>query len=147
MGFEINRMHKEATLSRIEWNDSLKLGISEIDQQHEKLIALINDLYDAFKQGKAKDVVDEIVSEAHDYIGYHFSTEQRLMEEHGYDANSHIEEHEDYILKSSDHLMASHEDEAGLAEDVLEYLTDWWKGHILGTDKKLAAFLKDKGVS
>ena len=147
MGFSTNRMRKEAHVPRIEWNDGLKIGIGEIDKQHEKLIGLINDLYDAFTQGKAKEVVDDIVSEAHDYIGYHFSTEQRLMEEHGYDADSHIEEHEDYILKSSDHLMASQDGEAELAQDVLDYLTNWWKGHILGTDKKLAAFLKDEGVS
>ena len=134
-------------MPRIEWNDSLKLGIAEIDQQHEKLISLINDLHDAFKQGKVRQVIDDIVSEAHDYIGYHFSTEQRLMEEHGYgESESHIEEHEDYIIKSSDHLMASQDGETKLPEEVLDYLTNWWKIHINGTDRKLAAFLKDKGA-
>ncbi|BBD08792.1 bacteriohemerythrin [Desulfovibrio ferrophilus] len=134
-------------MPRIEWNDSLKLGVSEIDEQHEKLIALINDLYDAFTQGKAQDVVDNIVSEAHDYIGYHFSTEQRLMEEHGYPVmDDHIEEHEDYILKSSDYLMASQDSDKNLPQDVLDYLTDWWKSHINGTDRKLTHFLKEKGI-
>lgn len=135
-------------MPRIEWNDSLKLGVSEIDKQHEKLIGLINDLYDAATQGKAKDVVDEIVSEAHDYIDYHFSTEQKLMDEHGYPAEGdHADEHDDYILKSSDYLVAAQDDEAGLADDVLEYLTGWWKTHINVTDRKLAMFLKEKGVN
>ncbi|WP_461210123.1 bacteriohemerythrin [Desulfocurvus sp. DL9XJH121] len=135
-------------MPRIEWNDGLKLGIREIDRQHEKLIALINGLYDAFTQGREKQVLDGIVSEAHDYIGYHFSTEQRLMEEHGYPGlDDHVDQHEDYILKSSDHLKASQDQAAGLAKDVLDYLTDWWKTHINGTDRKLAAFLKDRGVA
>lgn len=135
-------------MPRIEWNDNLKLGVAEIDEQHEKLIGLINDLYDAFKQGKAKDVVDDIVSEAHDYIDYHFSTEQRLMEEYDYpQMGDHVDEHDDYIVQSSDHLMASQDDEAGLADDVLDFLTDWWKTHINGTDRKLAMHLKEKGVS
>lgn len=141
-------MHKEGRVPKIQWNESLMLGIGEIDAQHEKLIALINDLHDAFTQGKEKKVVDDIVSEAHDYIGYHFSTEQRLMEEHGYPGtDGHVDEHEDYILKSSEHLMASQEDETGLADEVLDYLTGWWKTHINGTDRKLAQFLKGKGVA
>ena len=134
-------------MPKIEWNDSLKLGVTEIDKQHEKLIGLINDLYDACTLGKAQDIVDEIVSEAHDYIGYHFSTEQRLMEEHDYPVlDDHIDEHEDYILKSSDYLVASQDNAKGLAQDVLDYLTGWWKTHINGTDRKLAQFLKDQGV-
>lgn len=134
-------------MPRIEWNDSLKLGVTKIDKQHEKLIGLINDLYDACTQNKAQDVVDEIVSEAHDYIDYHFTTEQRLMEEHDYpDLGDHIDEHDDYIVQSSDHLMASQEGESGLADDVLDYLTGWWKTHINGTDRKLAKFLQDRGV-
>lgn len=135
-------------MPRIEWNDNLKLGVKEIDEQHEKLIALINDLYDAHKEGKAKEVIDAIVSEAHDYIGYHFSTEQRLMEDHDYPGlEEHTDNHEDYIIKSSDFLMASHDDEEGLADEVLDYLTGWWKSHINVTDRKLTHFLKSKGVS
>ncbi|MBU1002416.1 MAG: bacteriohemerythrin [Proteobacteria bacterium] len=134
-------------MPKIEWNDSLKLGVTEIDKQHEKLIGLINDLYDACTLGKAQDIVDEIVSEAHDYIGYHFSTEQRLMEEHDYPVlDDHIDEHEDYILKSSDYLVASQDNAKGLAQDVLDYLTGWWKTHINDTDRKLALYLKGKGV-
>jgi len=134
-------------MPRIEWNDSLKLGVSEIDKQHEKLIGLINNLYDAVTQGKAQDIVADIVSEAHDYIDYHFSTEQRLMEVNGYPAeDDHVDEHENYILKSSDYLVAAQDDAKGLAQDVLEYLTDWWKTHINGTDRKLAMFLKGKGI-
>jgi hypothetical protein len=34
-------------MQKIEWNDSYLLGIPEIDNQHKKLLAVANDLYDA----------------------------------------------------------------------------------------------------
>ena len=39
----------------IQWNDSLSVNVVEIDKQHQKLVAMINDLNDAMRQGKGKD--------------------------------------------------------------------------------------------
>ena len=36
----------------ISWNDKISVGIQEIDEQHKRLVALINNLYDAMVEGK-----------------------------------------------------------------------------------------------
>lgn len=36
----------------IQWNESLSVGVVEIDRQHRKLVELINDLNNAMRQGK-----------------------------------------------------------------------------------------------
>ena len=60
------------------WDNSFSVNVKEIDAQHQKLIALINDLHDAMKTGKAKDVLGKILSDLTDYTVYHFGNEERL---------------------------------------------------------------------
>ena len=43
-------------MALINWNDSFSVNVAVIDQQHKKLVDMINDLNDAMKQGKGKDV-------------------------------------------------------------------------------------------
>lgn len=135
-------------MPKLIFSENWRLGIAVMDSQHETLIDLINRLYDAVMEGHDAEVIDDIASEAYDYIGKHFETEQALMEEHEYPGQkAHEDEHEDYILKSSEYLMDSGEGREGLAGDVLDYLMDWWVLHINGTDMDLAEYLKRQGVS
>ena len=57
------------------WDDSLSVQIPEIDNQHQKLIEIINSLYDAFMNQALSERVNEIIKDLTDYAGYHFTTE------------------------------------------------------------------------
>ncbi len=50
-------------MALIQWDGSFSVKVAEIDQQHQKLVSMINDLNDAMKQGKGKDVLGKIVNE------------------------------------------------------------------------------------
>jgi len=65
-------------MALISWNDNLSVHVGEIDRQHQQLIKMINDLDDAMKQGKGKEVLGKIVKGLSDYTAYHFSTEERF---------------------------------------------------------------------
>ncbi len=45
----------------IQWNESFSVNVVEIDKQHQKLVGMINDLYDAMHQGKGNDVLGKII--------------------------------------------------------------------------------------
>ncbi len=138
---------KENRVPRIDWNETLELGVAKLDKQHQRIARLMNDLCEAYARGKSQDVVDEAVGEAHDYIDFHFNTEQRLMEEHEFPGiEAHVDEHDDYILQVSDHLLVPPLDGEGPSDEVLEYLVSWWTAHIAGPDRELAAHLKARGV-
>lgn len=128
------------------WNPSLNIGVADIDEQHEKLTGLINELYQSYAAGRAKEIITRIIGELSDYACYHFGTEEKLMVETGYpERDVHVAQHRVFMEKTIGFLVDTTKGEEELSTEVLDYLTDWWLGHIRGTDMRLAAFLKEKG--
>lgn len=131
----------------IKWSDSLLVGIREIDKQHHDLTNLINELHDAYTQGKDKEILLDFMSRINDCIRDHFLVEQDIMEEYDYPyIDDHMDEHNDFMLRALDHLKDCADDRDELAKDVLDYLVDWWEKHISGTDKRMGMFLKKNGL-
>ena len=44
-----------------EWDDTYSVNVGEIDEQHQKLVGMLNDLHEAMEQGKDKDALQEIL--------------------------------------------------------------------------------------
>jgi hemerythrin len=44
-------------MALIDWDASYSVQVDEIDQQHQKLIAMINELNEAMKQRKGKELL------------------------------------------------------------------------------------------
>ncbi|PKM35580.1 MAG: hemerythrin, partial [Gammaproteobacteria bacterium HGW-Gammaproteobacteria-10] len=57
--------------SILTWNDSLKLGIANVDDQHRRLLELINRLDEAVALGHAPDTITELLDDLIDYTRYH----------------------------------------------------------------------------
>jgi hemerythrin-like metal-binding protein len=129
------------------WNDSYNTGIKEIDTQHKKLVDLLNSLYDAMGKGQANQVMGKIFDELVKYTASHFATEERLFKQHGYpEAAAHKREHDTLTAQA---LALQKDFAAGKTSMTLataNFLKDWLKNHILGSDKKYAPFLIAKGV-
>ncbi|MGO8755220.1 MAG: bacteriohemerythrin [Gallionellaceae bacterium] len=80
------------------------LAVSEIDQQHQELVNILNRLNDAVKNYKAREDIFRIIDEVISYTSFHFSTEERLMVQYGY---REIEAHKDYhkqLIQDALHL-------------------------------------------
>ncbi|HVN71303.1 MAG TPA: bacteriohemerythrin [Desulfomonilia bacterium] len=134
-------------MALISWNDNLSVHVGEIDRQHQQLIKMINDLDDAMKQGKGKEVLGKIVKGLSDYTAYHFSTEEKYFSQFGYPAAEvHIREHRTFVDKVTDFKKKFETNRIGLSTDVINFLSDWLKNHIQVTDHKYGPFLKEKGL-
>lgn len=130
------------------WDDSYSVGVRVIDDQHRKLVSLLNDLHDAMRVGKARSILGRIFEDLVAYTKYHFSTEERLMEQHGYDGYAaHKAEHDDLTAKALDLQQRWRAGTLGISIETSEFLRAWLAHHIQGTDKQLGAFLNTKGVS
>jgi hemerythrin len=44
-------------MSYLKWSDKYSLNVAEIDEQHEKLFSLVNDMYDAMHAGKGTEII------------------------------------------------------------------------------------------
>ena len=129
------------------WKDDYSVKIAIIDQQHKKLIDLLNRMHDSMKGGRGKEAVGSILTELVDYAGSHFKTEEGLMQTHGYPA---LEIHRlEHVTLTKKVLAFKADFDAGITSgtiDVLNFLKGWLDHHILGTDKHYSQFFVGKGV-
>lgn len=61
------------------WTDALSVNIKEIDDQHKKLVNMVNQLHAAMLKGEGKTVVGPILAELTANTVYHFSIEEGYM--------------------------------------------------------------------
>lgn len=127
----------------MEWSDDLSVAVYEIDEQHKVLVRFINELHDAVAGGRGDTAVGDIMAGLVNYTVYHFFSEESLMESCGYpDYEQHRKEHINLTSKTMDLFMQCQSDRTALSDQVLFFLKDWLRNHIMVSDRKLAPFLK-----
>lgn len=133
-------------MSFMVWDDGLATGIREVDDQHRRLLELVNHLNDAVAEGRGDDILGETLSELIDYTIYHFSTEERLMSAAAYpEYVSHQACHDSLTKKVLETRRRMRSGEKALSREVLEFLRDWLLHHIKGSDQKVGRYLLEKG--
>ena len=129
------------------WDDSYSVGVREIDVQHQKLVKSINDLHDAMKEGKGKQVIGDIINNLVSYTSFHFKTEEKYFDQFKYpETAAHKKEHVDFVAKVGDFKTGYDKGDLSLSLSVMNFLSDWLKNHIKGTDQKYTKFFNDKGL-
>jgi len=129
------------------WDAKYSLKIDEIDRQHQKLLALFNELYDAMQLGHGNEVIGEVLAGVVDYTAYHFAYEEKLFLQYGYpDEAAHRAEHAKLTDQATVLVRKHQAGQSHVAVATLKFLCDWLNSHILGSDKKFAPFLIEKGV-
>lgn len=129
------------------WDNSFSVNIGVIDMQHKKLVSMVNELQQAMVEGSGKGKLGIILSNLVGYTRGHFRTEERLMQTHAYpDFLAHKSEHDHLTETVMDIQCRFRSNETGLTIEVMEFLKDWLRNHILGSDKKYSPFLNAKGV-
>ncbi|NPV91338.1 MAG: hemerythrin family protein [Firmicutes bacterium] len=126
----------------IKWKEEYKVGVEEIDKQHQKLFEIANRAFQLFKNDLLLDKYDQIIcvlEELKDYTVYHFKYEEDYMTSIGYKKFlSHKVEHNDFIEKINNvDLNKVDEDQSRYLMDILNFVVKWIEVHILDRDKKI----------
>jgi hemerythrin-like metal-binding protein len=131
----------------ITWGPTLFTGIKIIDDDHKKLVDMLNRLNDAMGSGKSKEVLGTLLDELVQYTVKHFGNEERLMAEHKYaDAATHMGQHKKLVadvVAFKEKLAAG---KAMISIELMKFLKEWLANHIMQTDKKLGQALTAAGV-
>ena len=134
-------------MALITWNDSLSVKVKQFDDQHKKLVDMVNQLFDAMKGGKGSQVLGDILRQLIAYTQTHFAAEERLMKQYAYpDVEAHNKEHNALVMQVLDLQKQFQEGKAVLTQNVMTFLRDWLSGHIQGDDRKYGVFFNGKGV-
>ena len=134
-------------MSLITWEDKLKVGVSIIDSDHQQLVKMLNELFDAMKARRGNDVLGKLFDDLVGYTVKHFGNEERLMQQHGYpESPEHKKQHEELKRQAVELQQKFKDGSFSVSIETLNFLKSWLSGHILGTDKQLAGFLIAKGV-
>lgn len=135
-------------MEKIIWNDSYSVGIKEIDQQHKKLVEMINQLIDASGVSVRSETVSDTLTGMTNYAMYHFQTEEDLMREYEYPQyDAHHLAHMGFIRKTAEMAAAAIELEQTVPVELLSFLKDWLINHILKSDMQYKDFFNEKGLS
>ncbi len=131
----------------IQWSNALSVKVKEIDDQHVKLIQMINNLDSAMQAGEGKNKVGEILTQMVNYARGHFALEEQYFEKFGYpDAPAHKAAHQKFIAEVVKFQQDFNSGTLGLSIKVLSFLSDWLRNHIMGVDQKYSAFFNEKGL-
>lgn len=131
----------------IYWQSYYSVQITELDEQHKKLIEIINTLYDAYLSEIQQDKISSIIEEMYEYADVHFKTEENYFEKFGYkEANEHKAEHTSFLEKIKSFECGYKKNSKLLSLQIMNFLQEWLSNHIMKTDKKYIGLFKAKGL-
>jgi hemerythrin-like metal-binding protein len=143
--YRLNRDMAQDAL--IVWDDSISVKVSEIDQQHKRLIGLINDLHDAMRRGKSQEKTGKILTDLVEYTKEHFTREEAIMRKVGYpDLENHMRIHRELIGKVNEYKHAYESGDSLITMEIMDFLKSWLINHIKGVDKKYTSTVNAGGI-
>ncbi|NJL44392.1 MAG: hemerythrin family protein [Nitrosarchaeum sp.] len=132
------------------WTSAISVHNDKLDGQHKKMIDMASVLISAVHDGKAHEVVDDLMAFLRGYCQEHFADEEAYMLAKGY---PHAQEHRCVhlqFLTDIEKLKLTY-DTQGMTDDVLKDLkrrvSGWIINHIAGADQDYARFVAAKHLT
>ncbi|MEN0059208.1 MAG: bacteriohemerythrin [Bdellovibrio sp.] len=110
--------------------------VQEMDEEHRKLIQIMNRLYERNEAQAGKEELSTVVRELVSWTVTHFDHEEKFFDTLPYpQATVHKKIHKDLKTKLKDH-QAEFESTGLLSEAFFSFLKNWLTAHIMGIDTK-----------
>ncbi|MDR0723221.1 MAG: bacteriohemerythrin [Treponema sp.] len=126
------------------WEDRYSVGIPSIDEQHKELLVLTNKLYDACREGeeKARVYFKEVIRNAVDYVQFHFTSEERIMERINFpELATHKVQHTTFVKQVLAEVKNFENGKTFVPNNFVRFLRDWILTHIAMSDIKYADYI------
>ena len=128
------------------WEDRYLLGVSSIDEQHQRIFGLTHNLQVALYQGSSDSTLSILLKSLIIYTANHFAHEEALLSFYKFEnSQEHIGDHLRFLQTAQQLLTQTGECKTS-AVQMGEIIADWASAHILEFDQKIAAFLRGHGL-
>jgi hemerythrin-like metal-binding protein len=126
----------------LEWSEEYSVDIPGLDAQHRQLIELLGDLLKSTRSGKSSSAPIAF-NKAIQYADQHLRWEELLLRMRGYPGYAeHKKEHDAYREKVAS--LQARADRRDFAVRLANFLTEWWRFHILTSDQQYARFFRSR---
>jgi hemerythrin len=134
-------------MEKIIWSPQYSVGVGAIDEQHKRLILMLNRLIGAKEATTGSEVISDLITQMTQYAQEHFKTEEGLMAEFGFPLlDQHKQNHINYRKKTVSLCIATPLGVPTVPQEMLNFLVQWWQNHILHEDMKYKSFFKEKKI-
>lgn len=142
--FAYKRLNKP---SAIVWKDEYSVGIKSLDDDHKRLIYLLNQFKTAYDYDTSAEFERQTLEQLVEYTRFHFTREEGMMEDAGYEGiEEHKQQHARMIAQVEEFVGLYNREGHDSMNEVSTYLTNWLINHINGTDKQYTQVMLDKGL-
>ncbi|MGA3371228.1 MAG: bacteriohemerythrin [Terracidiphilus sp.] len=131
------------------WTEELSVGVAALDDDHRKLIAILNELHDGIMAGHKKEVLASVLGHLVDYAKFHFANEEEFFARINYPfAPAHKMEHSNFVNRITNLRERFKSAPVAMLDlELMSFLRNWLVTHIQGSDKQYGPHLNAKGIS
>ena len=134
-------------MEQITWTEDFSVGVVMLDDQHKRLIQMINRLIADPQATTGSETISDLLSGMTNYALKHFATEEELMRKHNYPGlTEQVAQHRAFQKKTVDFCSATMLQVKIVPETMLRYLSDWLVEHILKIDMAYKPFFRKQGI-
>ncbi|WP_019617036.1 bacteriohemerythrin [Psychromonas ossibalaenae] len=131
----MNTLNSATKVDLVPWKDEYNIGIALIDEQHKKLMTVVNELINAVNEDLKSEVILSCFDKLYDYTIFHSqSEEQYFYNLDKAETELHKLQHKHFIEQLDNIKQSLKKDH--VSNELLWYLTDWLLIHIQHDDKK-----------
>ncbi|MEW8301763.1 MAG: hemerythrin domain-containing protein, partial [Candidatus Thiodiazotropha sp.] len=63
----------------VTWSDEFNINVKEIDEQHQKMLEIVNNLHTAVEENRENEILNDLLIALYHHTQHHFATEEELM--------------------------------------------------------------------
>ena len=145
--FPVSMEELSGNFVQLVWKDFFCSGNRLIDQQHQALFTLSNELFDAILSGKSKELISAMIGRLLVDVTRHFHDEEIILEKVMFPGlPEHITEHAKLLAKGVE--LSSHFEAGTLSVgEVFQFLAyDVVMIHMLGADREYFQFMNNTEI-
>jgi len=125
-------------MTLLEWQAVFSVGIPSMDFEHQKMIRMINEIYDEMSRRRDAESIEQFLGDIHAAINAHFALEERMMRDAGYsEYEAHKDDHEELLERIRDMMDEFRRDPENGFLLLRENLADWFERHFASFDARL----------
>jgi hemerythrin len=126
-------------MALMEWTDRFLIGVPAMDQQHRRLVEMINRLNEAIQLSRKNPAIPGILTELAECTKSHFEEEEKVMCECGYAGlEGHRDVHQKLLRDVALIMEKVKSGKLAVSMSLVNFIQLWLEKHLVGYDQQYA---------